>query len=184
MRVQLEYGRTGLEVELPDNRVVRSLAYKNAEPLPDLQAAVRRVIEHPTGTPPLAELARGRKSACIVICDITRPVPNQLILEPLLATLEQSGMPRERIVILVATGLHRPNLGDELVEMVGREIVNNYRIENHHGQDLSEHSYLGESPRGVPIWIDSRYVEADLKITTGLIEPHLMAGFSGGRKLI
>ncbi|MEX2559437.1 MAG: nickel-dependent lactate racemase, partial [Pirellulales bacterium] len=92
--------------------------------------------------------------------------------------------PRGRITILVATGLHRPNERDELVEMVGREIFENYRIENHHGKVLDEHAYLGESPRSVPIWIDRRYVEADLKITTGLIEPHLMAGFSGGRKLI
>jgi nickel-dependent lactate racemase len=80
--------------------------------------------------------------------------------------------------------LHRPNEGDELIEMVGEHIAQNYRIENHHGQELSEHTYLGDSPRGVPIWIDSHYVNADLKITTGLIEPHLMAGFSGGRKLI
>ena len=68
--------------------------------------------------------------------------------------------------------------------MVGQYIVDNYRIENHHGQVRDEHTYLGESPRGVPIWLDSHYVKADLKITTGLIEPHLMAGFSGGRKVI
>jgi lactate racemase len=84
----------------------------------------------------------------------------------------------------VATGLHRPNQGDELVEMFGRRIVDQYRIENHFGERRDEHTYLGDSPRGVPVWIDSRYVQADLKITTGLIEPHLMAGFSGGRKLI
>jgi nickel-dependent lactate racemase len=102
----------------------------------------------------------------------------------MLAILEQAGIPREKITILVATGLHRPNEGEELVEMVGREIAQNYSIVNHHGQRLDEHTYLGDSPRGVPIWIDTRYVEADLKITTGLIEPHLMAGFSGGRKLI
>ncbi len=184
MRVKLEYGRTGLEVDLPEERVTRSLAYKDAAPLADPAGAVREALEHPTGTPPLAEVARGRKSACVVICDITRPVPNKLILAPLLATLEASGVPREKILILVATGLHRPNEGAELVEMVGQEIADNYRIENHHGKELSEHTYLGDSPRGVPVWIDSRYVEADLKITTGLIEPHLMAGFSGGRKLI
>jgi len=184
MRVQLEYGRSGLEVELPDDRVVRSLAYKNAVPLADPQAVLARVLDRPIGSPPLAELARKRKSACIVICDITRPVPNQLMLPPILERLEQSGIRRSEIVILVATGLHRPNLGDELVELVGQEIVDNYRIENHYGQKLEEHTFLGNSPRGVPIWIDSRYVEADLKITTGLIEPHLMAGFSGGRKLI
>jgi nickel-dependent lactate racemase len=184
MRVQLEYGRSGLSVRLPAERVVRSLAYKDCPPLPDPHAAVRGALAQPIGSRPLAELARGRKTACVAICDITRPVPNQLILEPLLATLEASGIPRSGITILIATGLHRPNLCDELVELVGPEIAANYRIENHHGQELSEHAYLGKSPRGVPIWIDSRYVEADLKITTGLIEPHLMAGFSGGRKLV
>jgi nickel-dependent lactate racemase len=184
MRVRLEYARTGLEVELPDERVVRTLAYKDAVPLAEPTAALDAVLARPNGTPPLAELARGRKDACIVICDITRPVPNQLILPPVLATLEAAGIPRRKVTILIATGLHRPNEGKELVELVGDDIAANYRVENHHGQRVEEHSYLGTSPRGVPILIDSRYVEADLKITVGLIEPHLMAGFSGGRKLI
>jgi nickel-dependent lactate racemase len=184
MRVKLEYGRQGLYADLPDASVVRTLSYKDAAPLPDPQGALRAMLDRPIGTPPLAEIARGRKDACIVICDITRPVPNEMILRPMLEILEQAGIPREKITILVATGLHRPNEGAELVEMVGQYIVDHYRIENHHGQELSEHTYLGDSPRGVPIWIDSHYVNADLKITTGLIEPHLMAGFSGGRKLI
>ncbi|MCA9100999.1 MAG: nickel-dependent lactate racemase [Planctomycetales bacterium] len=184
MRVKLEYGRTGLEVELPDERVVRTLTYKDAAPLDDAAAAVAACLQSPNGTAPLAELAQGRRDACIVVSDITRPVPNELILRPMLATLEASGIARDKIVILVATGLHRPNDRDELVEMLGEEIVDTYRIENHYGKRLDEHTYCGESPRGVPIWIDSRYVDADLKITTGLIEPHLMAGYSGGRKLI
>ena len=184
MLVRLDYGRDGLDVELPDDRVVRSLSYKQADPLTDPETELHSLLLQPTGTPSLAELAAGRSSACIVICDITRPVPNELILKPLLATLEQSGMDREKITILVATGLHRPNEGDELVEIVGQEIAREYRIENYHGQSLDEHTFLGTSPRGVPVWIDTHYVEADLKITTGLIEPHLMAGFSGGRKLI
>jgi nickel-dependent lactate racemase len=163
---------------------VRTLAYKDAVPLAEPTGALDAVLARPNGTPPLAELARGRKDACIVICDITRPVPNQLILPPVLATLEAAGIPRRKVTILIATGLHRPNEGKELVELVGDDIAANYRVENHHGQRVEEHSYLGTSPRGVPILIDSRYVEADLKITVGLIEPHLMAGFSGGRKLI
>jgi lactate racemase len=184
MRMRLDYGRTGLEVELPDRSVVHTLNYQPAQPLSAPDAALRQVLARPTGTPSLAELARGRTDACIVICDITRPVPNELILTPVLDTLEQAGIARDKIMILVATGLHRPNLGDELVEMLGRRIVDQYRIENHFGERREEHTYLGDSPRGVPIWIDSRYVQADLKLATGLIEPHLMAGFSGGRKLI
>jgi lactate racemase len=184
MRVKLEYGRKGLYAELPDASVVRTLHYKDAPPLSDPRASLLGVLKSPNGTPPLAEVAKGRRDACILICDITRPVPNELILRPALEILEGAGIVRDKITILVATGLHRPNEGEELAEIVGRQIYENYRIENHHGQALEEHTYLGQSPRGVPIWIDSRYVNADLKITTGLIEPHLMAGFSGGRKLI
>jgi len=184
MRVRLAYGRSGLDVELPEDRVTRTLSYKDAEPLADPVAAVQSALKSPIGSAPLSEIAQGRKTACILICDITRPVPNELLLRPMLETLEAAGVPRAGITILVATGLHRPNLGDELIEMVGQYIFDNYRIENHFGQEQSQHTFLGESPRGVPIWIDSRYVEADLKITVGLIEPHFMAGFSGGRKLI
>jgi nickel-dependent lactate racemase len=184
MHFRLEYGRDGLIVDLPESRVVKCLNLRAVAPLADPRAALEQALAHPTGTAPLADLARGCASACVVICDVTRPVPNPIILPPLLATLEASGVPRERILILVATGLHRPNEGDELVEMVGPFVAANYRIENHHGRQRAEHTYLGRSPRGVPVWIDTRYVQAQLKITTGLIEPHFMAGFSGGRKLI
>jgi len=184
MRFHLDYGRAGLEVELPERHVVKCLAYQPAEPLADPEAALVERLSRPRGTPPLAELARGRRDACVVISDVTRPVPNRVILPPLLAALEQGGIARQKILILVATGLHRSNTRDELLEMVGPFVVENYRIENHHGEAISEHTRLGDSPRGIPIWIDTRYVEAELKITTGLIEPHLMAGFSGGRKLI
>jgi len=184
MRVTLEYGRTGLPVDLPDKNVLKVLRYRPAEVLPDPSGTVRELLWRPTGTAPLAEIAAGRRSACVVICDITRPVPNELILSELLPLLETAGIPREKITILIATGLHRPNLGDELVEIVGKSIVEKYRIENHSGQALNEHEFLGESPRGVPVWIDRRYIQADLKITVGLIEPHFMAGYSGGRKLI
>jgi len=169
---------------LPDRPGTRTLAYKDAPPIPDPDAAARAVLENPTGTPPLTELARGRTNACIVICDITRPVPNELILRPLLAMLDEAGIPSDEITILIATGAHRESTPEEIIEMVGEQIARDYRIENHHATVLEEHTNLGDSPRGVPIWIDSRYVEADLKITIGLIEPHLMAGFSGGRKLI
>jgi nickel-dependent lactate racemase len=184
MRVKLEYGKTGLDVELPDDRVVGPLAIRPAPPLEDPEAVLHEKLAHPTGTPALANLARNRTSACILICDITRPVPNALLLPPILKTLEDAGIPRDEILILIATGLHRPNEGAELVELVGPEIASKYRVENHHGKLLAEHTYLGTTPKGVPAWIDTRYLEADLKITTGLIEPHLMAGYSGGRKLI
>src|SRR6516165_2657223 len=184
MRIHLDYGRTGLDVNLPDERVVGPLAIKPAPPLADPDAAVANALAQPIGSPPLAQLAQGRKNACILVCDITRPVPNKIILPPLLRTLEEQGIARKDILILNTTGLHRPNEGTELVEMLGADTVKNYRIENHHGKILEEHDYLGTTANGVPVHLDSRYVRADLKITTGLIEPHLMAGYSGGRKVI
>ena len=185
MHITLDYGRTGLGVTLPDDRLVAPpLAIRPAEPLADEESAIARAIANPIGSRPLAEIARGKKSACVVVCDITRPVPNKLILPPLLRTIEAAGVPREEITILVATGLHRPNEGAELVELVGETVASTYRCVNHFGKDRDSHDYLGTTPNGVPVWIDKRYTRAELKVTTGLIEPHLMAGYSGGRKVI
>jgi nickel-dependent lactate racemase len=184
LRLTLDYGRTGLEIERPADRVVGPLEIKAVPPLDDPEAVVAAKLARPNGTPPLAELAKGRKDACILVCDITRPVPNPIILRPLLKTLHEAGIPADKVLILVATGLHRPSTEAERIEMLGAEIASTYRVEDHHGTILEEHTYLGTTPNDVPAWIDTRYLQADLKITTGLIEPHLMAGYSGGRKLI
>ena len=119
-----------------------------------------------------------------MICDITRPVPNTTLLPPMLRTLEQAGIARDAITILIATGTHRPNWGAELETLVGTEIAAQYRIVNHACKELDTHQYLGNSPNGVPIWLDKTYCQADLRLTVGLIEPHFMAGYSGGRKLV
>jgi nickel-dependent lactate racemase len=131
-------------------------------------------------------LAQGRSSACILICDITRPVPNHLFLRPMIETMIAAGIPREAIVVLVATGLHRPNEGAELAELVGDDwVLENVRVENHFARDDAAHVDLGvTAARGTPIGIDRRFVEADLRIATGLVEPHFMAGWSGGRKVV
>ncbi|MBX6313262.1 MAG: nickel-dependent lactate racemase [Isosphaeraceae bacterium] len=184
LRVKLDYGRTGLEVQLPADRVIGPLEIRAVPPLEDPEGAVAAALEAPIGSPPLRELARGRRNACILVCDITRPVPNATLLRPLLHILHEEGIAREDILILVATGLHRPSTAAERIEMLGAEIAAAYRVEDHHGTRLEEHALVGTTPRGVPAWIDTRYVRADLKIATGLIEPHLMAGYSGGRKLI
>ena len=184
MKLTLAYGKTGLAASIPDANLVGPLEIRPAPPLADPAAAVAESLREPTGTPPLGELAQGKKTACVLICDVTRPVPNELLLGHVLPTLEAAGVPRDGITILIATGLHRPNLGAEIAELVGPDIAARHRVENHYGKDLASHTDLGVSPRGVPIHIDSRYVDADLKIATGLIEPHLMAGYSGGRKLV
>ena len=184
MQVRLDYGRTGLDVSLAGLRNVEVLDAPKVEPLTNPSLAIEEMLRQPIGSAPLAELARGRRSACILICDITRPVPNEAILTPLLRTLHESGLTREEITILVATGLHRASTPAEIEEMVGPIIAKNYRVVNHDGKERDAHVFLGTTPNRVPVWIDARYVTADLKITIGLIEPHLMAGYSGGRKLI
>src|SRR5687768_2367431 len=126
MRFKLDYGKTGLEVELPDGNIVGPLTLKPVQPLADPAEVLEQKLLSPTGTAPLADIARGKQTACILICDITRPVPNELILKPVLRTLEEAGVPREGICILIATGLHRPNEGMELVELVGHDIATTY----------------------------------------------------------
>ncbi len=184
MQVKLAYDRQGLDVRIDHDRVIGPLEIQAATPIEDPVAEIAARLASPTGTAPLAELASGKTSCCIVICDITRPVPNRIISEAMLPILESAGIPREEIFFLVATGMHRPSTDAEKREMLGDDIVAKYRVEDHYGTRLEEHAYLGTTDRGIPAWIDKRYVQADLKITMGLIEPHLMAGYSGGRKLI
>jgi nickel-dependent lactate racemase len=184
MIVTLDYGRTGLKVELPAERVVGPLAIRDVQPLADAERELTRALEEPIGSPPLRRIARGRTDACILVCDITRPVPNRTILRPMLKVLHESGIARENTLILIATGLHRPSTPTEKIEILGAEIAATYRVEDHFGTRLEDHTLVGTTPRGIPGWVDSRYIRAGLKIATGLIEPHLMAGYSGGRKLI
>jgi nickel-dependent lactate racemase len=184
MKIALAFGRTGLNVELPEGFEYRVLEARSAIPLGDAAAAIEQALDAPIGCPPLAEMARGRRSAAISVCDITRPAPNREVLPPLLARLEGAGIPRSGITILIATGLHRPATEAEIREICGEEIASRYRVVNHHARELSEHRSLGKTAAGTPVYIDERFVSADLHITLGFIEPHLMLGYSGGRKLV
>ncbi len=185
MKVDLLYGRGSIPVHLPDDVHVTVVGKHPMKPLDNPVQAVMRALETPVGCPPLAKMAEGRKSACILICDITRPVPNGTLLPPLIESITKAGVPRENILILVATGLHRPNEGEELREVVGSdEVFRTVRIENHFARARDAHADLGKTSAGIPIRIDRRFVEADLKIVTGLVEPHFMAGYSGGRKVV
>ena len=185
MTVKLLYGRAGLEVDLPEDLRTTIIRKRSMPVLPDPTAEVLRSLREPTRCRPLAELARRARSACVAICDVTRPVPNGTLLPPLLDTLVAAGLPAERIRILVATGLHRPNEGDELAEVVGSaDLVRRFAVENHFARDDAAHVDLGTTSAGIPIRIDRRFVEADLRIVVGLVEPHFMAGYSGGRKVV
>ncbi|MFQ6044131.1 MAG: lactate racemase domain-containing protein, partial [Candidatus Poribacteria bacterium] len=150
MLVGMKYGKGEVQVDIPDSNLVSVLELRPAPPIESPQEAVFQALQKPIDSVPLAQLAKGKKSACVVISDITRPVPNKVILPPILKTLEENGIRRENIVILVATGIHRPNEGEELEEMVGADIVQNYDIVNHLSGELDTHKYLGLTKKGTP----------------------------------
>ncbi|MEK9723993.1 MAG: nickel-dependent lactate racemase, partial [Rhodospirillaceae bacterium] len=182
----IAYGRGQLPVRLPAGAQPTVIRKPGIPKLPDPAGAVRAALAQPMGSPTLAEAASGAASACILICDITRPVPNHLFLHPMIEELNAAGVPLSGIRVLVATGLHRPNEGDELRAVVGDDwVLENVAVENHFARDAAMHVDLGVTPgRGVPVKLDRRFMEADVKIATGLVEPHFMAGWSGGRKVI
>jgi nickel-dependent lactate racemase len=153
--------------------------------LEDPEAAVRTALSSPVGARSLVEEAKGKKSACILICDITRPVPNGTILPVLVRALMEARISPQDIQILVATGLHRPNEGEELRELVGDPwVMATVPVANHFARNEGDHVAVGTTSRGTLVKLDHRFVDADLRIVTGLVEPHFMAGYSGGRKVI
>jgi len=199
--IRFDYGHTGLEVHPPEGPVREILPGRAPSrratgdvrrghicvradyppPLPDPYAAIRAACRQPTEAPPLRELARGHQEALITVSDRTRPVPNRLLLRVLLEELEHGGIRPERVTVLVATGLHYPPNDEELLELVGQEVLDHSPVLSHDARDDSAQRCVGQAA-GRSIWMDRTYVEAELRIVTGLIEPHFMAGYSGGRK--
>jgi len=184
MEIRLDYGERYVKVELDEDRILHIIENKPVKELDNIEEKFLQGFRRPIGSPPLKELISGKKKICIVISDSTRAVPTGLILGRLLPEIESHGIPPEAVTILVATGLHRPSTKEELTKMLGGEIAKKYRIVNHDARDRSSCGYVGRTKRGTPVILDNIYIESDFRILTGLIEPHFMAGFSGGRKAI
>ena len=184
MQVRLSFGREGLAVNLPGGFEYKVLDVPPIPALADPVAAIEAALDRPTAGPGLEMLAAGKRSAAISVCDITRPAPNPVTLPPLLRRLERAGVPREGIRIMIATGLHRGATESEIRHIVGEDIASKYSVLNHDARNMGQHRFLGTSKSGTPVWIDERFLGADLHLTLGFIEPHLMLGFSGGRKLV
>jgi nickel-dependent lactate racemase len=184
--IEIRYGKSELPVRLPKGcqpTVVRK------PPMPLLEnphKSIEDALRNAVACPPLQQLAKSSSRVCIVICDITRPVPNGPILRGIVQELHAAGVANSQITILIATGLHRPNLGKEMLEVIGDEwIFNNIRIENHFARDTAWMVDLGRTPTdGIPVILNRHLVDADLRIVVGLVEPHFMAGYSGGRKVV
>lgn len=184
MQVKLAFGKSGLDIQLPEGYRYQLLEARSAHALPYADAALASALETPIGAPALRKLAAGKKTAAISVCDITRPAPNRVVLPHVLRNLAEAGIPREAVTVLIATGLHRPATEAEIREIVGPELRDSLRVVNHYAKNLVDHRFLGQTSTGTPVYIDERFVAADMHITLGFIEPHLMLGFSGGRKLI
>ncbi len=180
MRVDLAYGDGLLPIDLDAD--VDVIEPHDPPRVANANQALRQALQHPIATSPLADLVGPESSIVVVISDSTRPAPNRLMLEALLGELGANAA--SRMHVLVATGLHRPTRDDELDRMLGPDLRRRLRITNHDAHDRSSLREIGRTASGRPVLINRRYLDADVRITLGLIEPHFFAGFSGGAKLI
>jgi len=185
MDVTFLYGKEAITLEVPDDSIVYESHYPEPEATPAqlVHDALARPVEVPSLLDTLRQ--RGPGNVVIVVSDITRPIPYAAFLPELLETVEGAGVPRKEILILVATGMHRPSTADERVAMFGSHVASEYRIVDHAAQEPSNLVQLAEkSWSGNVVHVDRRYMEAGFRIVTGLVEPHFMAGFSGGPKVV
>ena len=180
MQIHLQYGRDGLTAELPtaNATIIRP---RFVEGLADEQAAFHDAVRSPRDAPPLAEAVHAHERVAIVIADGTRPLPSARLLPWILAELAH--VPEENVSIIVGTGTHRPNTAEELEGIVGAEVCRRLRVLNHNAYDEESMAVVraGQDGRG-PLMMNRAYAEADRRILVGFIEPHFMAGFSGGYK--
>jgi len=182
VRVRLAYGEGGLEVDLPRDRttVVEPVYTPTAA---NQRAVLQKALRQPVDGPPLRELVSAGQTVAIAMCDGTRAQPRHLMIPAVLAELD--GIIRlEDVVVLVATGTHRGNSEEEIRAMLGDGVPPELRVLNHDARDDSSLVYLGRHGQDVPVFLNRHWVEADVKITTGFVEPHFFAGFSGGPKLV
>lgn len=185
MKVIIPYGKSEKEVILDDRLNIKVLRKSKIAGLKNVKDVIKKSLISPIGTPSLYSIAKGKKNCCIVISDTTRPVPNYLLLPPIINTLKLAGMKEESITILIANGSHNPVPEDLFEELVGEEVLKyNVNIINHDAYDENHLKNIGKVSLDCPVIINKKYLESDLKICTGLIEPHFMAGYSGGRKSI
>jgi lactate racemase len=179
VEIQLQYGRGDLIVEISSSDVT-VLRPKHERGLPDEAAAFGEAVRRPIDSAPLKEVVGATDRVAVVIPDITRPLPSDRLLPWLFEEL--SHVPPENFTIVNGTGSHRTNTEEELIGMVGREVASKHRIVNHNAHDPSTLAFAGRSPEGRDVYMNREYVEADRRIVLGFIEPHFMAGFSGGYK--
>jgi nickel-dependent lactate racemase len=180
MKIRLAYGKKGMEVRLPDNLDPAVVEPEYVPALAEQTESIRDALRQPIGSRVLRDVVRSSDKVSVVLNDITRPTPYPVILPALLAELDH--VRDDHILLLNATGTHRPNTQPELRTMLGDQIVDRFRIVQNDALDRSTHVRVGTTRAGNEVWLHKEYVECDVRILTGFIEPHFFAGFSGGGK--
>ncbi len=181
MNVRLAYGTTGLDVEVRSDRTtIIEPAFRC--PVADPVVAITEALRAPLGRPPLRELVRTGHRVAISICDGTRSQPRREMLAAILGEIPH--VPASDVTIMIATGTHRGNTSAELDAMLGAELLSRYRVVNHDARDAASVASVGTTSTGVAVSINREFLDADVRITTGVVEPHFFAGFSGGPKMV
>jgi len=178
--IELPYGSSRLKARIPAGNLAGIIEVPDVRGLPDEREAITRRLRAPIESPALLDCVKKDDKVVVLVTDNTRPCPDDRLLPPILAELE-ARIPRENITIIVALGLHPPLDRPELVKKLGEDIVANYNVINH---DVNRTVNIGTTSRGTPVDINTRVMAADFRLSTGFIEPHFFAGFSGGRKSI
>jgi nickel-dependent lactate racemase len=181
IEVDLAYGSTGLSVRLPA-AATTVIKPRPRDAAPDALAVLRAAIETPVAGPRLRDMARPGQRVAISVCDVTRPQPRPVMLRALMEVLDGVIRPTD-VVVLIATGTHRASTIAERREMLGEDVLDTWRIVDHDARDGTSLVDLGMVD-DVPVLLAREWVEADLRITTGFVEPHFFAGFSGGPKMV
>jgi nickel-dependent lactate racemase len=182
-RYQIPCGKKIVSIQIPNNVPVQQVESRKIAPVPDVRTAVEESLNHPIGTSRLRDLVKPGQTVALVVTDITRQLPEEIILSLLLRELEAGGIRKQDITAIVATGTHRPNTPEELNKKFG-DIVNEISFINHDSYDSKGLVELGTSSSGIPLVFNRAVAQADIRISTGVIETHLFAGYSGGVKSI
>jgi nickel-dependent lactate racemase len=182
-RYQIPCGKKTISIQTPDNVPVQQVESRRIAPVSDVRKAVEESFNRPIGTLRLREFVRPNQTVALVVTDITRQLPEEIILPLLLRELEAGGIKKRDVTAVVATGTHRPNTPEELHKKFG-DIVNEISFINHDPYDSKGLVELGTSSSGIPLVFNRAVARADIRISTGVIETHLFAGYSGGVKSI
>lgn len=178
--LDLPYGNAYVKAHIPVNNLKRILSTKHVKGLSNEREEITASLRSPIASLPLLDRINKGDKVVVLVTDNTRPCPDDRLLPPILTELEHK-LSRDNITIIVALGLHPALERNELIELLGLEIIENYNVINH---DVNDTVHIGTTSNGTPVDINKRVVEADFRISTGFIEPHFFAGFSGGRKSI